>query len=56
MNFGPNFKYPPKDLDEQNIKWKPMSERYLEIEAEVCFCIIKTFILLTNLCLCFFFF
>jgi len=34
MNFGPNFKYPPKDLDEQNIKWKPMSERYLEIEAE----------------------
>jgi len=35
MNFGPNFKYPPKDLDEQNIKWKPMSERYLEIEAEV---------------------
>jgi len=36
MNFGPNFKYPPKDLDEQNIKWKPMSERYLEIEAEEC--------------------
>ncbi|ORX84242.1 hypothetical protein BCR32DRAFT_266456 [Anaeromyces robustus] len=34
MNFGPNFKYPPKDLDEQNIKWKPMSERYLEVEAE----------------------
>jgi COMPASS component BRE2 len=34
MNFGPKFKYPPKDLDEQNIKWKPMSERYLEIEAE----------------------
>ncbi|ORX43293.1 hypothetical protein BCR36DRAFT_361379 [Piromyces finnis] len=36
MNFGPNFKYPPKDLDEQNIKWKPMSDRYLEIESEEC--------------------
>ncbi|KAI9024112.1 hypothetical protein DFJ74DRAFT_705839 [Hyaloraphidium curvatum] len=36
LNFGPDFAFPPQDLDESGVRWRPMCERLAEREAEEC--------------------